>query len=179
MSRRRPRVGQSVVDRTTWGPFGAPPPGLSPPDQFTLVFNNVVVPRVDVNAFDYTYDPGGGAPQRSLLDLDLIVAADGLLPPSVDGWAGLAQPLEIQCRHRAGAADRLPPDFECRFTHRHQRWERVDERGDNGDFRGVVRGPHEHVFRMDEWVLAEIEVTPGRPGQPPVLGVSWFAAHAH
>src|SRR6185312_6001861 len=74
MPRRRPRVGQSVVDRTTWGAAG------QPPDQFDLTFDN--------GTFDYTYDPGGGAPPVSLLGLapllGLIVAADGLPPPSVD-----------------------------------------------------------------------------------------------
>lgn len=164
MTRRRPRVGQSVVDRKTWGAAG------QPPDQFTLTFDN--------GTFDYTYDPGGGAP-RSLLDL---IGADDdpdHAPPSVDAWAGLAQPLEIQCRISAGAAGRLPPDFECRFTHPHQRWAFVDERGDDGNFRGLVKGMHQHVFRMDEWVLAEIEVAPGPPGQPPQLETRWFARHVH
>ena len=169
MPRRRPRVRQSVVDRTTWGAAG------QPPDQFDLTFDN--------GTFDYTYDPGGGAPPVSLLGLapllGLIVAADGLPPPSVDAWAGLAQPLEIQCRISAGATERLPPNFECRFTHPHQRWAFVDERGDDGNFRGLVKGMHQHVFRMDEWVLAEIEVAPGPPGQPPQLETRWFARHVH
>jgi hypothetical protein len=172
MPRRRPRVGQSVVDRTTWGV--AIPANQSPPNQFTLVFNNAVVPPVVGYTFDYIYDFGGGAPQGSLQDL---IAADGNpdhAPPSVDAWAGLAQPLEIQCRISPGAAARLPPDFEYRFTHAHQRWARVDERGDNGNFRGLARGPHEHVFRMDEWVLAEIEVNPGQPPE-----TRWFARHVH
>ena len=159
MPRRRPRVGQSVVDRTTWGAAG------QPPDQFDLTFDN--------GTFDYTYDPGGGAPRVSLLDL--IVADAALPPPSVDAWAGLAQPPVIQCRNSTGAAAPLPPDFECSFTHPHRRWADVDERHE-GDFQGLAKGMHQHVFRMDEFVLAEIEVA---PGSPPVLESRWFARHVH
>jgi hypothetical protein len=160
MPRRRPRVGRSVVDRTTWG--GAIPAGQSPPHQFTLAFDNAT--------FNYTYDPGGGAPPVSLLDL--IVADANLPPPSVDAWAGLAQPRVIQCRNSTGAAAPLPPDFECRFTHAHRRWADVDEQGE-GDFRGLVNGMHQYVFGMDEFVLAEIEVAPGQPED------HWFARHEH
>lgn len=158
MPRRRPRVGQSVVDRTTWGAAG------QPPDQFDLTFDN--------GTFDYTYDPGGGAPAVSLLDLIVADDDDDHAPPSIDAWAGLAQPREIRCRNSTGAAPPLPPDFECRFTHAHRRWAEVDELGD-GDFRGLVRGMHQHVFRMDEFVLAEVEVAPGLPES------RWFARHAH
>jgi len=171
MPRRRPRVGQSVVDRKTWGPPGAPPPGLSPPNQFTLTFDDAPGPV----RFNYTYDPGGGAPAVSLLDLIVADDDDDHAPPSIDAWAGLAQPREIRCRNSTGAAPPLPPDFECRFTHAHRRWAEVDELGD-GDFRGLVRGMHQHVFRMDEFVLAEIEVA---PGSPPVLESRWFARHVH
>ena len=163
MPRRRPRVGQSVVDRTRWGAAG------QPPDQFDLTFDN--------GTFDYTYDPGGGAVSlQGLIDPD---ADPDHAPPSVDAWAGLAQPPVIQCRNSTGAgpplppAPPLPPDFECRFTHAHRRWADVDELGDDGNFRGLVRGMHQHVFRMDEFVLAEIEVAPGQPE------TRWFARHVH
>jgi hypothetical protein len=49
----------------------------------------------------------------------------------------------------------------------------VDELGEDGNFRGLVRGLHQHVFRMDEFVLAEIEVAPGQPED------RWFARHVH
>jgi hypothetical protein len=156
MPRPRPRVNQSVVDITTWGAAG------QPPNQFTLTFDNAT--------FDYTYDPGGGAPTVALLNL--IVADPALPPPSFNAWAGLAQPRVIQCRNSTGAAAPLPPDFECRFTHPHQRWATVDELGE-GNFRGLVKGMHQHVFRMDEWVLAEIEISPGQ------LESHWFGSHRH
>jgi hypothetical protein len=165
MPRRRPRVGRSVVDRKTWG---VTIPAGQPPDQFTLTFNDAPGPV----RFNYTYNPGGGAPPVSLLDLIVADDDDDHAPPSIDAWAGLAQPLEIQCGISPGAAARLPPDFECRFTHAHRRWADVDELGD-GNFRGLVRGMHQHVFRMDEFVLAEVEVAPGLPES------RWFARHVH
>lgn len=160
MPRRRPRVGQSVVDRTTWG--SAIPAGGSPPNQFTLRFDNSLL--------DYTFDPGGGAPPVALTDL--IVADSALLPPSINAWAGLAQPSVIQCSNSTGSATPLPPDFECRFTHPHRRWANVDELGE-GDFQGMAKGMHQHVFRMDEWVLVEMEISPG------VLESRWCGSHKH
>jgi hypothetical protein len=43
----------------------------------------------------------------------------------------------------------------------------------DGNFRGLVKGMHEHVCRMDEFVLAEIEVAPNQ------LEDHWFARHVH
>jgi hypothetical protein len=119
---------------------------------------------------DYTYDPGGGAPPVALSAL--LVADPALSPPTVSGWAGLAQPSVIRCRNITGAAPPLPPDFECSFPHFHRRWAGVDELGE-GDFQGMARGMHQHVFRMDEWVLAEVEIAPGQ------LETRWFASHKH
>lgn len=154
MPRRRPRVGQSVVDRTTWGIAG------QPPNQFTLTF--------DRNLFEYTYDPGGGAAPVSLTDL--LVADGALPPPTIDAWAGLAQPSVIQCRNSTGAAAPLPPDFECSFPHSHVRYASVDELNE-GDFQGRAKGMHQHRFRIDEMVLAEVEIAPGQ------LESHWFASH--
>lgn len=159
MPRRRPRVGQSVVDRTTWGAALA---GGSPPNQFTLMF--------DTTLLDYTYDPGGGAAPVALSDV--LVADPALPPPTVDAWAGLAQPAVIRCRNSTGAAVPLPSDFECSFPHPHRRWASVDELQE-GDFQGTAQGMHQHFFRMDEWVLAEVETAPG------VLQSRWFASHKH
>jgi hypothetical protein len=115
---------------------------------------------------DYTYDPGGGAVGL----LSLIVPDDSLLPPSINGWAGLAQPEEIRCRKITGAAAPLPPDFECRFSHPHRRWASVNQ---SGEFQGMAIGKHDHVFRMDEWVLADVEIAPG------LLESHWFGSHRH
>jgi hypothetical protein len=131
MPRRRPRVGRSRTSTEDWAL-------ADPPNNFTLEF--------DENLFDYTFEVGGAV----IAWKDQV--QEDTPPPTVRGWAGLAQPTLIQCEYRGPGGPPQPPiDYLFTFQHAHRFWLDTNDFGDGNPW-GKASGPHLHRFHGGEWV---------------------------